>query len=40
MTGLIGGGKVEMDYEEGVFYRTFLPTASHLSSQTTSNIFA
>lgn len=28
MTGLIDGGKVEMDYEEGMFYKTFFPTAS------------
>lgn len=28
MTSLIGGGKVKMDYVEGMFYRTFFPTAS------------
>lgn len=28
MNSLIGGGKVDMDYEEGMFYRTFFPTAS------------
>lgn len=25
MTSLIGVGKVDMDYEEGMFYRTFFP---------------
>lgn len=28
MTSLMGGGQVDMDYEEGMFYRTFFPTAS------------
>lgn len=28
MTGLIDGGEVEMDYGEGMFYRTYFPTAS------------